>query len=148
MGTSPARTSDDFPLPEPPVTTSVPAEGITFRTIVFPGWEQWYHGRTTVGPLFVGAGVAALGSGIALAFLRKSAHEDYLAATTPEDIEAKYTTYSGYAKAESYCFVAFAAVYLISEIDVFMHHSPVTFSPASLKSPVAGGGLKVMFALP
>jgi len=98
--------------------------------------------------LFVGAGIATLGSGITLAFLRKSAHEDYLAATTPEDIEAKYNTYNRYVKAESYCFAAFAVVYLLSEIDVFMHDSPVTLVPAPRKSPVDGGGLKVMFALP
>lgn len=130
------------------VASNVSPQGITFRMIVFPGWEQWYHGRTTIGPLFVGAGIATLGSGITLAFLRKSAHEDYLAATTPEDIEAKYNTYNHYVKAESYCFAAFAVVYLLSEIDVFMHDSPVTLVPAPPKSPVDGGGLKVMFALP
>jgi hypothetical protein len=127
---------------------SVPT-GVTFRTIVFPGWEQWYHGRTPIGPIFVGAGVATLGSGIALAFLRKSAHKDYLAATAPDDIEAKYNTYNRYAKAESYCFAAFAVVYLLSEIDVIMHNSPVTLAPSiPAGASVAGTGVKLMYALP
>ncbi len=125
-----------------------PVEGITFRTIVFPGWDQWYHGRTPVGPLLVGAGVATLGSGIVLAFMRKSAHQDYLAATAPEDIDSKYNTYNRYAKAEGYCFAAFAAIYLLSEIDVFLHDSPVAFSPAPMGSTVAGSGLKVMLTIP
>lgn len=130
------------------VTVSVPPAGVTFRTIVFPGWEQWYHGRTTIGPLFAGAGAAALGSGITLAFLRKSAREDYLAAKTPEDIDAKYDKYNNYAKAESYCFAAYAVIYLLSEIDVFTHDSAVGISPAPIQSPAIGSGLKVMFALP
>jgi hypothetical protein len=127
---------------------SIPPEGITFRTMVFPGWEQWYHGRTPMGPILVGAGVATLGSAITLAFMRKSAHEDYLAATVPADIDAKYNTYNRYSKAESYCFAAFAAVYLLSEIEVFMHDPPVTISSMRVKLPVGGRGVRVSFALP
>ncbi|RPH36951.1 hypothetical protein EHM92_03675 [bacterium] len=132
----------------PPVKESIPPEGITFRTIVFPGWEQWYHGRTPIGPIFVGAGIATLGSAITLAFLRSSAHDEYLAATTPEDIEAKYNTYNRYSRTESYCFAAFAVVYLLSEIDVFTHNSAVTVSPMPARSSVAGSGLMFSYALP
>jgi hypothetical protein len=131
-----------------PVSGSIPPEGITFRTIVFPGWEQWYHGRTPIGPVFVGAGVATLGSAIAMAFLRKSAHQEYLAATIPEDIEARYNTYNRYSEAESYCFAAFAVVYLLSEIDVFTRNSAVTVSPMPARSAISGSGLRVSFALP
>jgi len=130
------------------VSKSRTPAGITFRTVVFPGWEQWYHGRTPLGPILVGAGVATLGAGIALAFMRKSAHRDYLAATVPEDIEAKYDTYNKYSKAESVCFIAFAAVYVLSEIEVFMHDSAVTISPVSSGSPVGGSGLRLSLALP
>jgi hypothetical protein len=130
-------------------TESRPAEGITFRTIVFPGWEQWYHGRTPVGPILVGAGVATLGSAITMAFLRKSAHEDYLAATNPDEIQSKYDTYNGYAKVEGYCFAAFAVVYLLSEIDVFTHASAISIAPAPAgSSSVAGGGLRIMYTIP
>lgn len=124
------------------------AGGVTFRTIVFPGWEQWYHGRNTIGPLFAGTGLLTLGSGFAMVFLRKSAHEAYLAATLPEEIQSKYDKYNRYAKAEGYCFAAFAVVYLLSEIDVFLHDSPVSVSPAPESTPVAGDGLKIMLSLP
>ena len=126
-----------------------PAAGTTFRTIIFPGWEQWYHGRTPIGPIFAGAGVATLGAGITMAFLRKSAHQDYLAATTPDDIESKYNRYNKYARAESYCFAAFAAVYLLSEIDVFLNNSPVTVVPSvPVGSTVTGGSVKISYVLP
>ncbi|MBP1648387.1 MAG: Tetratricopeptide 2 repeat protein [Bacteroidetes bacterium] len=131
-----------------PVKGSVPPEGITFRTIVFPGWEQWYHGRTPIGPILAGAGIATLGSAVTFAFLRSSARQEYLAATTPEDIEAKYDTYNRYSKAESYCFAAFAVVYLLSEIEVFTHNSAVTISPELGTPAASGSNLKVKFSFP
>ncbi len=123
-------------------------KGITFRTILFPGWEQWYHGRTPTGPILVGAGVATLGAGITFEFLRRSARQDYLAATTPEGIASTYDTYNRYRKAEAYSFIAFAVVYAVSEIEVFLHNSPVTVSPAPVTSEIRGTGLTVQFALP
>jgi len=113
---------------------------ITFRTILFPGWEQWHQGRTTAGAVFLGAGVAALGAGITLEFLRSSARKEYLSATTPPDIEAKYQTYDRYSKAEVYAFAAFAVIYLASEIDVFTYDSPLVVSsrPADPTHPESG----------
>jgi hypothetical protein len=109
-----------------------PADRITYRTILFPGWEQLYHGRKTTGVAFMAAGIATLGTGVALEFVRSSARQEYLTATTPEDIESKYQTYNRVRKAEMWAFAAFVAVYLASEIDVFTHDVPVSlaFQPA------------------
>jgi hypothetical protein len=97
--------------------------GITFRTVLFPGWEQLYQERTTAGAIFLGAGIASLGAGIALEFVRRSARDEYLAATTPEEIESKYQEYNRASRNERWAFAAFAAVYILSEIDVFLHDS-------------------------
>ena len=102
-----------------------PMTSPTFRTIVFPGWEQLYQGRTTSGYVFAGSGVVTLGTGIALDFLRASARKDYLAARASADIQSSYDTYNRYYKTEKYFFIAFGLVYLASEIDVFTPHSPV-----------------------
>jgi hypothetical protein len=91
---------------------------ITFRTLLFPGWEQLYQGESTKGLIFLGAGAAALGSGIVFDALRSDARTEYLNATLPSDIAAKYDSYNTYRKAEIYSFIAFAAVYIVSEIDV------------------------------
>lgn len=114
---------------------------ITFRTILFPGWEQLYHGRTTIGAILAGAGVATLGAGIVLEFLRRSARQEYLSATTPEDIETKYNTYNRYSKAEVYSFVAFAVAYLTSEIEVFAHANSVSLSSGAADHTNPGGTL-------
>lgn len=91
---------------------------ITFRTLLFPGWEQLYQGKKEKGWIFLGTGAATLGSGIVFEFLRSDARREYLNAVNPADIAAKYDTYNSYRKAEIYSFLAFAAVYIASEIDV------------------------------
>ncbi len=101
---------------------------VSFRTIVFPGWEQIHTNRTAAGYLFLGGGIATLGAGIAFEFLRSSARSEYLSATTPPTIEAKYSTYNKYYKAEAYAFSAFAIVYIASEIDVFGHANSASLS--------------------
>jgi hypothetical protein len=115
--------------------------GITFRTILFPGWEQLYHRRTATGAIFLGAGVATLGAGITLDFLRRSARDAYLGEISQSEIESKYQTYNRRSKAEAWAFVAFAAVYLASEIDVFLNDSPVTVSSLPSDQGKPGGGL-------
>jgi hypothetical protein len=121
--------------------------GITFRTILFPGWEQLYHRRTVTGAIFMGAGVATLGAGITLDLLRRSARDAYLGETLPDEIESKYQTYNRRSKAEGWAFAAFAAVYLVSEIDVFMNDSPVIVSslPADPGKPGSGFLLSLSF---
>jgi hypothetical protein len=115
-----------------------PPRGITYRTILFPGWEQLYHRRTTAGTLFLGAGISTLGAGITLELVRRSARESYLAATYPDEITSKYQTYNRAYKAEIWAFAAFAAVYLASEIDVFLNDPPVslTLQPADSRNRV------------
>jgi hypothetical protein len=118
---------------------------ITYRTILFPGWEQLHTGRTTIGSIFLGAGVVTLGAGITFEILRGSARQEYLAATIPSDISSKYDIYNRYYKAEIASFVAFAVVYVTSEIDIFtFNHSP-SISLQSALSPARGTTLTFAF---
>jgi hypothetical protein len=109
------------------------APEVSFRTIVFPGWEQLHENRTTSGTLFFAGGVGTLGAGIACETLRSSARSEYLSATTPSAIQSKYSAYNKYFKAGQYALGAFALVYLASEIDVFTGAHSASFSLA-LKS--------------
>ncbi len=92
---------------------------VSFRTILFPGWEQIHQGRDAFGYSLLAAGVVSLSSGIAFEVLRANAREKYLAAKTAADISSKYDTYNFNRKAEIYSFTAFAVVFIVSEIDVF-----------------------------
>ncbi len=101
---------------------------ISYRTIIFPGWEQFHQGREISGYIFSGAGAVTLISGIACELLRSNARDEYRNAKTPAEISAKYDTYNNYRKAEIYSFTAFIVIYLASEVDVFTQ-SDVSISP-------------------
>lgn len=92
---------------------------VSYRTIIFPGWEQFYQGRSASGYAYSGAGIITLTSGIVFEFLRANARKEYLNAASLSDISTKYDTYNSYRKAEIYSFAVFAFVYVASEIDVF-----------------------------
>ncbi len=117
----------------------------TFRTILFPGWEQLYSDRTTSGYILLGSGVMTLSSGIIFEILRSTAREDYLRASIPSDISSKYNTYNFYRKAEIYSFSAFAIVYLISELEVFAQSS---ISLSSTSSNEGQTYVTLSFSLP
>jgi hypothetical protein len=82
----------------------------------------------TAGAFFLGAGITTLGAGIAFEFLRSSARKNYLSETDSSGFNEKYTIYNRYYKAEIISFVAFAAVYVASEIDVFQAQRTVSLS--------------------
>ena len=133
-----------------PASAATPAEqfrGFTYRTLLFPGWEQLYQGRSTSGTIFLGAGIATLGTGIVLEFVRADARDKYLAATSPDEIEQKYDTYNRVRTAEMWAFAAFAAVYIASEIDVFTNSPPVSVALRSTGPPSHGGGLLLTLSI-
>ncbi len=115
---------------------SIERSAITYRTILFPGWEQLHEERTTTGTLFLGAGITTLGAGIAFEFLRSSARQNYLSETHSSEFNEKYEIYDRYYKAEIISFVAFAVVYAASEIEVFQaqRYPPISFESNLSKS--------------
>jgi hypothetical protein len=98
--------------------------GVTFRTILFPGWEQTYQGRTVKGYTLLGAGIVSLGAMLYFDRERRSAQEEYLAASTPELASSRYTRYNNYHKAEYYSLAAFLAIYVYSQFDAFFDLPP------------------------
>jgi len=125
--------------------SSMRTESISFRTIVFPGWEQLHTNRTTAGFLLLGGGIGSLGAGIAFEALRSSARSEYLSATTPSAIESKYSIYNNYYKAEAYSFSAFAIIYIVSEIDVFRNANSaiLSFGPTGPQSRGSSLSLRI-----
>jgi hypothetical protein len=117
------------------------APAISYRTVIFPGWEQLHTNRSTSGYLFLGGGIGTLGAGIVFEVLRSSARTEYLSATTSAAIESKYSRHNKYYKAEIFAFSAFAVVYIASEIDVFTNSASLSFSP--FLSSTAGNSLSL-----
>jgi hypothetical protein len=104
-----------------------------------------YQGRPTPGAVFLGAGIATLGTGIALEFVRSNARTRYLGATQAAEIESRYQTYNRAQKAEAWAFAAFAVLYLASEIDVFTNSASLSIGPA--EHSASNGGVQMTLSL-
>ena len=109
------------------------SSGVTFRTIIFPGWEQLYQGRMAVGYTFLAVGGASLLSTIYCEFRRHSARSSYLNATSTESAVDLYKTYNNFQKAEIYSAAIFVAGYILSEVDVYTHRTEASEIRASLR---------------
>ncbi|MFZ4621454.1 MAG: hypothetical protein ACOYNS_12910 [Bacteroidota bacterium] len=102
---------------------------VTYRTALFPGWEQLHQGRETMGWIFLGSGAVTLASGLTCEFLRADARSAYLKETAAGPIDDAYKRYNNYRKAEIYSFSAFVLIYIASEVDVFTNTN-VSVQPA------------------
>jgi hypothetical protein len=118
-------------------------EGVSWRTLVFPGWEQAHQGRAAKGYALIGAGALAVSLSVAFEIERSNARSEYLAASTPDQASTRYDRYNRLTKAGTYSLIACAAVYLLSEIDAFLYlpHSDVV----SLRPDEAGIRLAIRF---
>jgi hypothetical protein len=114
------------PANHSPVLPGAQQQGrtVTFRTILFPGWEQAYQGRTAKGYTLLAAGVLSLGSTLVFDRKRRSARDEYLVADTPELAMSRYTVYNNSLKAEYYSLAAFLAFYVYSQFDAFFDLPP------------------------
>ena len=116
---------------------------MSWRSLVFPGWEQVHQGRETHGYVLIGAGAAAAALAIAFEINRSNARSEYLAASTPDQAIARYDRYNRAHKAETYSLFAFAAIYLYSEVDAFINlpHSDAV----AIRADAAGLHLAIRF---
>lgn len=99
-------------------------KGVSFRAVLFPGWEQIYQGRETKGYVLLSAGLVSLASTIYLDSERRKARSDYLAADTPELASSRYDRYNKLYKTEYYAGAAFILIYLYSQFDAFFDLPP------------------------
>jgi len=96
----------------------------SFRTVLFPGWEQIHQGRDTKGYVLLAAGIVSLGSTLYLDIERRRTEDEYHAADTPELAATRYDRYNRYYRAEYYSLAAFLVVYLYSQFDAFFDLPP------------------------
>ena len=114
-----------------PAGSAVNPSSVSFRTLIFPGWEQLHQGRTTKGYVLLGAGILSLGSTMYFDVKRRDARSQYLGADSPGSASSRYDLYFKYHKAEYYAAATFVLLYLYSQFDAFFDLPP-TSSPITL----------------
>jgi len=90
------------------------------KSLVFPGWGQFYKGEKKKGTTFLVSTGICLVSWTTLYFLQQHAHDKYQNASEPADIERKYDNYNKLYKSRQIAQYITGGVWLISLADVLL----------------------------
>jgi len=100
-----------------------PRPAAALRSLVLPGWGQLYKQETRKGYRLAGAaGVSMIGTGV-LHILQNNAHDAYLDATDPNDIESRYDRYNSLFKWRNGLALCTASIWLYAFFDALIVHS-------------------------
>jgi len=114
---------------------------VPWRSLVFPGWEQWHRGYRVKGALWAVAGAGCL-AGIVQAVIRTGQKkQEYEDAVGADEIYAKYGEYNRLYQSQFYWSYAFIAVWLSSHLDALFFSPLKPTNKVSLSIPSSYPGL-------
>jgi len=87
------------------------------RSLVFPGWGQIYKGEKKKGMVLAAAWTISLGSLLFTHLAQGKAHQDYLDARNPDDIESNYQRYDDLYRARNSIAIFSIGIWLYAHID-------------------------------
>lgn len=118
---------------------------VPWRSLVFPGWEQWRRGYRMKGALWTAAGAGCL-AGIVQAVIRTGQKkQEYEDAVGVDEIRAKYDEYNRLYQSQFYWSYAFILVWLSSHVDALFFSPLKPAGKVSLNFPSSYPGLAVTF---
>ncbi len=98
----------------------------TYRSLIAPGWGQFYNEEPIKGGVFIAAEVATLGAAVALLLIGRQTYDDYKSMTRPDDmsqetfqnkLDDKYNKANDLTVASYYVFGAAGGIWLINILD-------------------------------
>lgn len=107
--------------------------GATYRSMLLPGWGQFYNEQPVKGGLFAGFQLLTIGAVLGLHFGARAAHDDYKSYRGDQDtMNEKYELAENLLLARNVMFGAIALVWTVNVIDAAV--SGKTFARAKDKS--------------
>ena len=100
-----------------------PRPAAAIRSMIVPGWGQFYKDEPVKGYVFAGAWVGSVGATIVTHIRRQDAARAYRLARDPDDITEKYNTYNRTHKLRNAMFLTAASVWVVSYIDALLNGS-------------------------
>lgn len=94
-----------------------PRPAATLRSLAVPGWGQLYKGERAKGWVLVGAWGALAGGTVAAHVIRAGARQEYLDATNPDEVAARYDTFDAWHRARGALALGAAAVWAYAALD-------------------------------
>lgn len=91
--------------------------GAAVRSLIFPGWGQLYKGERKKGVILMSLSAVSLGGLLYSQIAQVQAHDRYLEAKVPAEIESRYKHYNNLYKTRNSLILLCAALWAYSYID-------------------------------
>lgn len=119
------------------------------RNIVLPGWGQLYAGSTTKGIVLSVLSAATLAYTVHFIIDTNGKENDYLNETNKNLIQQKYNSYSSSYKTRNTLIVAYAAIWLFSQLDLILSNDELFMRvpPSSNKEFLPSNNDEISFSV-
>ncbi|MEL6820355.1 MAG: hypothetical protein AAFP70_01240, partial [Calditrichota bacterium] len=97
--------------------------GSMIRSILLPGWGHLHSGKRNMGWTLTALSLSSLGIGTWFSIETASRENDYLNETNPLLIQPKYNSFNDAYQLRNSVYLAFAALWVYSQIDLFYFSS-------------------------
>jgi hypothetical protein len=98
--------------------------GAAVRSLVAPGWGQFYKGDRAKGVALAVAAAVTSGGAIYAHNARRDARNEYLAATSPDEAERLYAPYNDWHRARTAFAIGAASVWAVALVDAVVTGAP------------------------
>jgi hypothetical protein len=88
-----------------------------WRSLLFPGWEQWHRGASTKAYTWAALGTITLAGTIQSVIRTSIKHQEYLDEKDPARVKMRYKDYNDLYKSQYYWAYSLATVWIASHID-------------------------------
>jgi hypothetical protein len=127
------------------LTKTQPEQELPWRSLVYPGWEQWHRGAKTKAYTWVALGTLTLAGTVQSLFRTSAAHTAYLDETSPGKIKSKFRTYNDLYRSQYYWAYALTTVWIASHLDAVFFTEPSKMSLVIQPGPQNGISLDLKF---
>jgi tetratricopeptide (TPR) repeat protein len=101
---------------------------VPWRSLVYPGWEQWHRSYRLKGSLWAAAGTACLIGALQAVIRTQNKRTAYQDAEAPEEVNTLYREYNRLYKTQFYWSYAYLTIWLASHLDALLF-TPVRKTP-------------------
>jgi len=106
------------------LTLKNPGQKLPWRSLIFPGWEQWNRGAKIKAYTWAALGTITLSGTIQSIIRTSSKKQIYLDEKNPKKIKAKFDSYNDVYQSQFYWAYALSAVWVVSHIDAVFFTAP------------------------
>lgn len=117
--------------------------GATYRSMVAPGWGQFYNGHPVKAGVFIATELGAVAAAIGLHFAGETAYDDYNnmgPEHSQNDRNNKFDEANRLHDVRNYMFIAIAGIWAINVIDAAVSGDYYTRTESGVKEEGSGGG--------